>query len=145
MVKVDKELSTWIIDNAARGCVLDSMVDSMAAVGHPRDYARAAIAQVLAVTTPEPIPSGAPNFVDAGDRRISVLAQLKAPRVIVFGDVLDADDHFYAERLIKDVGTLESGECNPTTVIALKTRDDFNGPLTDRDFNFYYVAGGLGK
>lgn len=63
--------------------------------------------------------------------------------VNTISDVLDVDDHFYAERLIKDVDTIDSGECNPTTVIALKTRDDFNGPLTDRDFNFYYVAVGL--
>ncbi|MEO7404950.1 MAG: 2OG-Fe(II) oxygenase [Burkholderiales bacterium] len=58
MLKIDKPIRSWILDNLGRGCTLDSMVDSLAASGHPRAYAQAAVAQVVAEQSVIGAPAG---------------------------------------------------------------------------------------
>lgn len=145
----DAAIRAWILDNDARGCTAQSMIEALVAAGHPRAFAEQAVPDVLidkqialqtplaepvveagagaeaqpvtdasaqpdAVgdareprnvaeaafalaaaraagprhTVPEPLPHGPAAFVQTSDRRVTVLATLASPRIVVFGGVL---------------------------------------------------------
>lgn len=62
------------------------------------------------VRVPEPVALNSQPVIDAGDRRVQVLANLLHPRVIVFGDILSTRE---CEALI----TAARGRLRPSTVV----------------------------
>jgi prolyl 4-hydroxylase len=141
----DAAIRAWILDNDARGCTAQSMIESLVAAGHPRAFAEQVVPDVLIdkqialqtplaepvaegqanangaspaqadataglqgasnvaeaafalaaaraagprLAVPEPLPHGPAAFVQTSDRRVTVLATLASPRIIVFGGVL---------------------------------------------------------
>ena len=104
---VTPELRAWIIDQASAGHKPEVVLESMRASGWNEESAitaleetltahldtRAAQAQLPApVQVPEPLPQGTRTTVWAGDREVKVLVSLAAPRVVVFGDLLSAEE-----------------------------------------------------
>ncbi|PCE22429.1 proline dioxygenase [Paraburkholderia acidicola] len=124
---LDKAWRDWLTTNVERGCSAESMIDAMIASGFDHGTAREAVKQIvlgkpvaLGQTTPPavasavattssitasngyhyetcPVPAG--NVVRAGGRDVKVLMRCERPQVIVFGDVLSADEcHELMER-----------------------------------------------
>jgi prolyl 4-hydroxylase len=100
---ITPELRQWIIDQAAAGQPPDAVLQSMLASGWREDVAAAAMETVLRgaleeharandlppfCIVPEPLPPGAPQLLQAGDREVRVLMSLRNPRVVVFGGLL---------------------------------------------------------
>ena len=105
---VTDELRRWIIAQAEAGCrpedIIASMVksgweegiafDALEATLRERLDSVAAARQALPepVKVPEPEMDGAPTILQAGDRRVSIVAHLRNPRVIVFGGLLSDEE-----------------------------------------------------
>jgi prolyl 4-hydroxylase len=107
---VTPELRAWIIEQAAAGHAPEAALRSMLASGWDEASALAALeatraelsaeraAQAAeaalppAVTVPEPLPQGTRQLLWAGDREVSVLMAMHAPRVVVFGGLLSDDE-----------------------------------------------------
>jgi prolyl 4-hydroxylase len=104
---VTPELRAWIVEQATAGHKPDVVLQSMLASGWNEDSAITALemvltgyldekarAAVLPVPTrvPEPLPTGTQTTVWAGDREVKVLVNLRAPRVVVFGDLLSGEE-----------------------------------------------------
>ena len=105
---VTDELRRWIIAQAEAGCrpedIIASMVksgweegiafDALEATLRERLDSVAAARQALPepVKVPEPVLDGAPTMLQAGDRRVSIVAQMRNPRVIVFGGLLSDEE-----------------------------------------------------
>ena len=100
---ITQELRAWIINQVAAGHKPDSILQVMGESGWNQEVAVVAIESTLkqhlanrkkpvvlppALPVPEPRLTGAPLHVDAGDRQVPVLAALKLPRVVVFGELL---------------------------------------------------------
>jgi prolyl 4-hydroxylase len=100
---ITPELRAWIIEQASAGQQPEVVLKSMLASGWNEDSAIAALEQVLTgflddkakqallpppVKVPEPLPQGTRTTIWAGDREVKVLANLRTPRVVVFGDLL---------------------------------------------------------
>jgi prolyl 4-hydroxylase len=102
---VTPELRNWIIEQARVGTQPESVLQSMLASGWREDIAIAALEDTLRgflderaqaaklpapVRVPDPLPdSGMPATLSAGDREVRVIAAMREPRVIVFGNLLD--------------------------------------------------------
>ena len=97
------ELQHWIVEQARQGHDPLSLVAQMHALGWPEDQAieliqcslqayRSQHARENGLPVPTPIPEpmelGGPHWVDAGDRQVAVLANLRHPRVVVLGSLL---------------------------------------------------------
>ena len=101
------ELRRWIAEQTQAGLPPAAVLAAMRASGWQEEVALEAIAQALepppgtaaagASPVPEPPLDAAPAFVRAGDRDVAVLAQMRLPRVVVFGGLL-ADDE--CDRLV---------------------------------------------
>jgi prolyl 4-hydroxylase len=104
---ITPELRQWIVAQAQAGHQPEAVLAAMKASGWQEDVAIQAMedtlrgfldqhakAQVLppAVPVPGPMLEGSPAWIDAGDRLVQVLMQLKLPRVIVFGSVLSDEE-----------------------------------------------------
>jgi len=106
---VTPELRQWIAAQAEAGHAPDAVLAAMRASGWQDDVARQALDSTLASLAAEqppqtdaraaPLPAmpdadlrGAPAVLDAGDREVKVLMQLRNPRVIVFGGLLSDDE-----------------------------------------------------
>ena len=104
---ITPELRAWIIEQANAGHPTDVVLKSMLASGWNEDSAIEALEQTQtnhlderagraalppAVKVPEPLPHGTRTTVWAGDREITVLASLNAPRVVVFGGLLSHEE-----------------------------------------------------
>ncbi|MGH8778223.1 2OG-Fe(II) oxygenase [Paraburkholderia sp.] len=113
---LDRSWQDWLTTNVERGCSAESMIDAMIASGFARDTARDAVKQIVlgkpiatvgttvaVAAQPEPagavspyrydpcpVPAG--NVVRAGGRDVKVLMRCERPQIIVFGDVLSADE-----------------------------------------------------
>ena len=109
------QLLQWIDEQLGRGCDPAEMVDAMVTVGHARPFAEEVIGQRSGKTgtvdavpaeagpaspdsvteVPEPLPaplaSGASSLVIDG-HRVEVLVNLHHPRIVVFGNLLTADE-----------------------------------------------------
>jgi len=124
---VSPELQAWIVAQLAGGHSLTALRQSMREAGWNDVVATMALAQVesgvqgrtpeptvtpvgtaastavgdtvTARAMPGPLLDGAPMFIDAGDRQVRVLQTMQSPRLVVFGDLLSADE---CEALIAD-------------------------------------------
>jgi prolyl 4-hydroxylase len=111
--QVSPELRKWIIEQAQAGHSADSVVKAMLASGWNEDVAIEAMESTLrghleqqaqsnglapAVPVPDPSLAESPLYLDAGDRRVAVLQVMYNPRVVVFGDLLSAEE---CEQLIE--------------------------------------------
>ncbi|RDK03347.1 2OG-Fe(II) oxygenase [Paraburkholderia lacunae] len=120
MPVVDAAWEQWLSTNVDRGCSMESMIDSMVQAGFATDAARAAVHRAFGTTPAEvaslahratggateaartqavphayqydeaPVASG--NLIHAYDRDVRVLMRCERPQLIVFADVLSADE-----------------------------------------------------
>jgi prolyl 4-hydroxylase len=111
--QVTPELRKWIVEQAQAGHSAESVLKAMLASGWSEDVAVEAMESTLrghletqaveqglppAVPVPGPNLDESPLYVDAGDRRVCVLQSMYNPRVVVFGDLLSAQE---CEQLIE--------------------------------------------
>ena len=99
---VTPELRRWIDEQAAAGHRREAVLEAMKASGWQEAVAigaldavlaeRPAAAPTVAVALPEPDLRGAPPSVWAHDREVRVLVSMNQPRVVVFADLLDAEE-----------------------------------------------------
>ena len=104
---ITAELKAWIIEQATAGRTPGEVLGSMRASGWDTDVATAALQDTLThhvaaltasgklprvVPVPEPLPDGTRAYVWAGDRQVDVLVNLASPRVVVFGNLLSAEE-----------------------------------------------------
>ncbi|HTN49314.1 MAG TPA: 2OG-Fe(II) oxygenase [Burkholderiaceae bacterium] len=135
------DLQAWFHDMVKRGSTPDAAVQSLLAAGYQENYARAAAdAAFKAVPRPappppaeapapptDPVPSEAsesqnlsqqlvqmPNTIVTADREIHMLFALTAPRIILFGDLLSAEE---CEEMIK----LSRGKLERSSVVNNET------------------------
>ncbi|RYY96920.1 MAG: 2-oxoglutarate-dependent dioxygenase [Comamonadaceae bacterium] len=121
MQPISPELREWVVSQLAAGHSVAALRQSMHAAGWRDDATDAALAEVeriaagggtatapaglaaaaggagaaaMAALTDLPGPdlTGAPLYLDAGDRRVQVLQTVQHPRVVVFGNLLGADE-----------------------------------------------------
>ncbi len=100
---VTPALRAWIIAQAEAGFSAEVVIQSMQASGWSEAVATAAHTDTLlahlhaqrqqpprppAVPVPGPALDGAPQWLDAGDRQVAVLAVLQQPRLVVLGGLL---------------------------------------------------------
>jgi len=101
---VTPELRDWIVAQAAAGHSPEIVVEAMKASGWEEPVARVALATTLgekvagltAAVPVRPMPGreinvARPRF-PAGDREVAVLLAMSHPRVVVFGDLLSAEE-----------------------------------------------------
>ncbi len=97
---ITPELRRWIVEQAAAGrsseSVLQAMIDSGwshdTAVDALTDTLTDAVREVAPKRLPAPALDAATPTLAAGDREVAVLATLREPRVVVFGDLLAEDE-----------------------------------------------------
>lgn len=105
---VTPELRAWIIEQATAGHAPDVVLKSMLASGWNEDSAVQALEATLTgylsekqaeranvpapVPVPEPLPQGTRATMWAGDREVRVLVSMHNPRVVVFADLLSAEE-----------------------------------------------------
>ncbi|MDM0012574.1 2OG-Fe(II) oxygenase [Variovorax sp. J22P168] len=101
---ITPELREWVAAQLAAGHSVPSLRASMRAAGWRDEAADLALQAIELQSTgavlpaaprpamPGPDLSGSPLLVDAGDRPVRVLQTMQHPRVIVFGDLLSADE-----------------------------------------------------
>src|SRR6188508_620235 len=104
MQVVTPELREWIVAQAAAGHSPEVVVEAMRVSGWEEGVARTALAATLGEkavadmgTAPaRPLPGRHINVerlrVPAGDREVEVLMAMSHPRVVVFGDLLSAEE-----------------------------------------------------
>ncbi|CAN5179585.1 2OG-Fe(II) oxygenase [soil metagenome] len=98
-------IDEWIEQQIARGCARDGMIDSMVKSGHRRDAAARLVDGAIARRGSRPPPAAplspdeakrlaadAPNQLEAGEHRVEVLVAMVSPRVIVFGNIMSAEE-----------------------------------------------------
>ena len=101
---ITPELCAWISEQSRAGHASESILAAMLGSGWDESIARQALARTLgqsatltapAGTTPglpEPDLSRFAPVLDAGDRQVKILMALRQPRVVVFGDLLSAEE-----------------------------------------------------
>jgi len=105
---VTPELRAWIIEQATAGHAPDVVLKSMLASGWNEDSAIAALEATLTnylgekqaeranvpapVRVPEPLAQGARTSVWAADREVGIVMTMFNPRVIVFSNLLSAEE-----------------------------------------------------
>ncbi|WP_225781298.1 2OG-Fe(II) oxygenase [Xenophilus sp. Marseille-Q4582] len=109
MQPISPELREWIVTQLAAGHSVAALRQSMHAAGWRDDATDAALAEVergaagataagaataaaapARTDMPGPRLEGSPLYLDGGDRRVQVLQTVQHPRVVVFGNLLDA-------------------------------------------------------
>ena len=110
---VTPELRQWIVEQAQAGHSAESVLKAMLASGWAEDVAVEAMEITLrghledkavedglppAVPVPDAKLDESPLYIDAGDRQVCVLQAMYNPRVVVFGDLLSAEE---CEQLIE--------------------------------------------
>jgi prolyl 4-hydroxylase len=100
-------LREWIIAQAQQGFAADVVLKSMMDSGWQEDVAIAALETTLQdhlasqaksvllpppMMVPRPSVDDSPLYVDAGDRRVSILSSMAKPHIVVFGNVLSDDE-----------------------------------------------------
>lgn len=104
---ISPELRQWIVEQAEAGHSAQTVLDAMKESGWDEDVAIAAMesclqshldaraqAEGLPAASPVPAPdlTDSPLYLDAGDRRVAVLASLRLPRVVVLGGLLSDEE-----------------------------------------------------
>jgi prolyl 4-hydroxylase len=105
--QVTPELRQWIVAQATAGQPPEAVLQSMIASGWQEDVAMSALEETLRgflvdhakanhlpvpVIVPEPLVTEGDVVLDAGDRQVQVLASMRSPRVVVFGNLLSEDE-----------------------------------------------------
>lgn len=99
--QITPEILQWISLQAQAGHTPEAVLGSMRASGWEEDVARFAVEQAKrgslvepppAVPVPEPHFYNSPWVLQTSDREVQVLATMKHPRVIVFGNLLSDDE-----------------------------------------------------
>ncbi len=100
---VTAELRRWIVAQVQAGQGADAVLQSMKSSGWSEEVAIDALESTLRehlqeqaqarvlppeAPVPEPALGDAPLYLDAGDRRVSVLAMMAMPRIVVLGGLL---------------------------------------------------------
>jgi prolyl 4-hydroxylase len=104
---ITPQLREWIISQAQAGFAADVVLKSMLASGWQEDIAIAALETTLQdhlqatqlaaslpapATTPQLATEHAPLYLDLEDRRVSVLASLSDPNIVVIGNFLSDEE-----------------------------------------------------
>jgi prolyl 4-hydroxylase len=109
---ITPELRKWIVEQAQQGFAPDAVLKSMMDSGWKEDVAIRALETTLrdhladiqkstpqeaaalpaAVPVPRPATGESPLYLDAGDRRVSVITTISNPHIVVFGNVLSAEE-----------------------------------------------------
>lgn len=94
---ITETLRRWIVEQAQAGCTPEAVLQAMKASGWSEATAMEAMEQTLrsAVEAPRPVPwiqADEASTADGGDRRVTVLAALQRPRVVVLGSVLSHEE-----------------------------------------------------
>ena len=104
---ITAELRQWILAQVQAGHGAESVLQSMKSSGWDEAVALQAMESTLraqldaqaatrelppAVPVPEPDLSGAPLYLDGGDRPVAVLGVMAAPRVVMLGGLLSDDE-----------------------------------------------------
>ena len=100
---ITPELRQWIVQQAASGLGAQQVLESMLASGWNEEVAIAAMedslkehlqaqGMPLPVAVPEPMPEGAGSVLDAGDRKVQVIASMREPRVLVLADLASPEE-----------------------------------------------------
>lgn len=103
---VDPELLRWILARVDAGATTGEILGEMQATGWQEYAAAAAVAGAMGtraapvheapaaavLRVPDPVRPNGPSLVDAGDRQVAVLANLRVPRVVVFGGLLSGEE-----------------------------------------------------
>ena len=100
---VTPELRDWIVAQSAAGHSPEIVLEAMKASGWEEPVARVALAATLgekaagaAAASTRPLPGRAIDAarlrIPAGDRDVAVLVAMSHPRVVVFGDLLSAEE-----------------------------------------------------
>ncbi|HVZ43316.1 MAG TPA: 2OG-Fe(II) oxygenase [Ramlibacter sp.] len=110
---VTPELRQWIVEQAQAGHSAEAVLKAMISSGWKEDVAVEAMETTLrghleqkavatglppALQVPQPDLDESPLYIDADDRRVHVLQAMAEPRVVVFGDLLSAEE---CEQLIE--------------------------------------------
>jgi len=104
---ITPELRDWIVEQARRGCRPEDVLSAMQASGWQEEVAIAAMEEALSsvlraqtvtqapmatVALPEPSLRDEPAVLSAGDRDVRVLMSMASPRVVLFADLLSAQE-----------------------------------------------------
>lgn len=103
---VTHELRQWILEQSQAGHAPQAVLEAMRAAGWSDAVSREALASALQVQMPQderpavparvPLPepdlTGAPLYLDAGDRKVHVLQAMVSPRIVVFGNLLSDEE-----------------------------------------------------
>ncbi len=104
---ITPELRRWIIEQAQAGYEAPVVLQSMRDAGWNEDVAADALEVTLkdhlnelavqqiepaAVPVPEPLLHDSPAHLDCGDRIVAVLLSIAQPRIVVFGNLLSAEE-----------------------------------------------------
>ena len=105
--QITPELRQWIVAQAQAGQPPEAVLKSMLDSGWTEDVAVVALEDTLRgfladhakannlpppVIVPEPVSQEGEVVLDAGDRRVHVLAAMRSPRVVVFGNLLSDEE-----------------------------------------------------
>ena len=105
--QVTPELREWIIQQATAGQPPESVLQAMISSGWTEDVAADALEETLRgflsdhakanglpepTPVPEPMASAGINTVWAGDREVRIVMSMLSPRVVVFADLLSAEE-----------------------------------------------------
>ncbi|WP_280272855.1 2OG-Fe(II) oxygenase [Nocardia wallacei] len=108
-VSMDASWRNWLQLNLARGCSVESVIESMVSGGFDKDVASAAVRSCLAGEIPgssgyryDTCPVSADRVVHAHDRAIHSVVRLERPQLILFDDVLSAEECDEVMELSKD-------------------------------------------
>lgn len=119
MQLVTSELQQWIAATKSTGASFEALLSKMTAIGWPEEIAKKVLWNATAEThelasvrsaVPEPSMDKSPTKIAAGDMDVSVLLSMRAPRIVVFGNLLSVQE---CEKLIE----LASPRLNRSTVV----------------------------
>lgn len=93
---ITDELRQWILAQAESGLAAPMLVESLTRAGWQPDVTTAAVESVLgmppAARLPEPDLAEAPGRIDVGDRQVQVLMSMARPRLVLFANLLSAEE-----------------------------------------------------
>ena len=146
MQVVTPELREWIVAQAAAGHSPEVVVEAMRVSGWEEGVARTALAAVLGEKAAASVAAAAPArplpgrhisverpLVPAGDREVEVLMAMSHPRVVVFGDLLSAEE---CAELIE----LASRRLSRSETVATRTGDSEVNEARTSDGMFFLPA-----
>lgn len=105
--QITPELRRWIVEQAQAGHAAEAVLRTMIASGWQEDVALDALESTLrghleqqaqaqglppASAVPDPALAESPVTIDAGDRQVDVLQAMYNPRIVLFGNLLSADE-----------------------------------------------------